>query len=336
MVAMRALLHLLVVRTVAAGTVAADCPTTLSKERLKSLTAYNDKVAKGDICGGWKEYECGMTTPFASCSADIKKKAADDVANYKKTSAMINSKLNDCKPSCGEGSPAPAPPAKIDQTFHTHIDLADPGKTFTLEKFKNAVKDAVKKATGVEAVPEVVLKAFEIVVQYIVPVIADMMAKMKKAIAAANNVAESAVAVSEAASAAAGGRRLEDAKTKVMDVTITIDGKTADAATKATEVKKSAGSGTASALGKELGGTVTVKTQPKAKAKVEAKVKAAASEADKLKTAITSSEVGTAVGGTVTVPNPSPSPSPSPGPSAGASSLSAVLAAATLLLYAAM
>lgn len=125
---------------------------------------------------------------------------------------------------------------------------------------------------------------------------------------------------------------------KDMDVTITIDGSTdpVAAATKAKDVKASAGTDTVAALKTALGGDVTIKTQPKAKAKVETKVKAEASKSAQIKSAISSNTVGKAVGGTVSVPAAQLPQLPPPATGSASSIFGAGLALVMILVQAAM
>jgi len=162
-----------------------------------------------------------------------------------------------------------------------NIELADP-LAFNVDKYV----EAVKKATGVDKLPEAVVKAFEIIVKYVLPDAATM-AAAKAAIAKANNVAENQVQVAKSSARRLGaGRRLA----MNVDVTITVPDKS-----KAAAVQKSASNTTT--LESELGGAVSITKAPVTTAKVETKVKSAPSVTGKLLSQIESA--GPAVGGTI-------------------------------------
>merc|ERR1711937_805060 len=144
-------------------------------------------------------------------------------------------------------------------TVMATIELADP-LTFDLDKYV----EAVKKATGVDKLPEAVVKAFEIIVKYVLPD-ATTIAAAKASIAKANDVAENQVQVAKSSARRLGaGRRLA---TNV-DVTITVPDKS-----KAAAVQKSASNTTT--LESEIGGSVSITKAPVTTAKVETKVKRA-------------------------------------------------------------
>lgn len=146
--------------------------------------------------------------------------------------------------------------------------------------------EAVKKATGVAQLPEAVLKAFEIVVKYILPDATEI-AVAKAAIAKANGVEDSQVEITQSGARRLGaGRRLA---TNV-DVTITVPDKE-----KAAAVQTSAANTTT--LESQLGGSVSVAKAPVATAKVETKVKTAPSASSQLVSQI--ENAGSDVGGTI-------------------------------------
>lgn len=296
----------------------AGCDSSkVTSENAKAMADFNKNLIAnpGDVCSSWNTFECAMTNAFKTCDYKIKSSAAGKVTVFRKMAEAINGAVKSCTANCAEGSPSPAAPSPVLQSFDTLIELADP-TTFTVDKFVKAIQTA----TGVKELPTAILEMFEIIVQYTVPH-GTTAAKLKAAVAKANSVAENQVVVA----AAGARRRLADAPIN-MDVTITIDGKTdpAAAATKAKAVKTSATS-TAS-LKTELGGDVAVKIAPKAKAKVTTKVKAALSETAALKSNMGSSSVNSAIGGTVTVSEPA-----APATSHAASSFSAALA--TVLVF---
>jgi len=195
------------------------------------------------------------------------------------------------------------------------IELSDPLK-FDLDEYV----EAVKKATGVAELPVAVVKAFEIMVKYLLPEGTDI-AKAAAAIAKANNVAEDRVQVVQSGSRRLGlGRRLATS----VDVTITVADKE-----KAAAVQTSAAN--AAALDSELGGTVTVTKAPVTTAKVETKVKSAPSAASQLVNQMESA--GSAVGGTIKAEVKTAAGQTSAN-GASSTSFSIVLAAVVILLRA--
>merc|ERR1712124_53554 len=204
----------------------------------------------------------------------------------------------------------------VETTLMTSIQLSDPLK-FDLDKYV----EAVQKATGVEQLPVAVVKAFEIIVKYMLPESTDI-AKVTAAIAKANAVDEEQVQVVESGSRRLGaGRRLA----ANVDVTITVADKE-----KAAAVQTSAAE--TAALGSELGGEVKVAKAPVTTAKVETKVKSAPSAASQLVSQIEGESVGSAVGGTVKAEVKAAAADTSGAPS----SFSIVLAAVVILLRAAL
>merc|ERR1712023_431641 len=91
------------------------------------------------------------------------------------------------------------------------IQLSDP-LTFNLHKYV----EAVKEATGVEQLPVAVVKAFEIIVKYVLPD-TTAIATAKAAIAKANEVMESQVQVTKSSA-----RRLGAERRLAMNVDVTI------------------------------------------------------------------------------------------------------------------
>merc|ERR1712139_310568 len=146
--------------------------------------------------------------------------------------------------------------------------------------------EAVKKATGVTEIPEAVVKAFEIVVKYVLPD-ATAIATAKAAIAKANDVAEDQVQLTPSSA-----RRLGSERRLAMsvDVTITVPDKA-----KAAAVQTSVANATA--LESKLGGAVSVAKAPVTTAKVETKVKSAPSLTGQLVSQIEST--GSDIGGTI-------------------------------------
>jgi len=162
-----------------------------------------------------------------------------------------------------------------------NIQISDP-LAFSLD----AYVEAVKKATGVAKLPEVVVKAFEIFVKYVLPDATEI-ATAKVAIAKANAVEENQVQVTQS-----GARRLGAERRLAVNVDVTI---TVPDNKKAAAVQTSAANTTT--LGSELGGSVSVAKAPVATAKVETKIKSAPSATNQLVSQIESA--GSDVGGII-------------------------------------
>merc|ERR1719359_1145028 len=197
-------------------------------------------------------------------------------------------------PTCsGSSSSGSSQPSEVTTTLMSHVHYPatfDP-TTFDIKTYI----DATKAALGVSTAPEALVKAWEVLVSYLVPAGADM-AALKTAIATANSVEESAITLTAPARRLGQGRRLN---TQVDVKIVTPDAAAAQA------VKTSAAS--VDALTTELGGAVTVKagSEPKAAAVIETVVKSDASQAGNLQDLITGAEA--AVGGTITAEvNPGP------------------------------
>merc|ERR1711988_1088676 len=287
---------------------------TKSSSCIQKMTAA---AAGGNTCGAWNTYECCLKESFVSCGSDMQSQISTMMSTMKTQYDAILPGLAKCNSAtCSSSESGPSPtPAQVETTLMASIELSDP-LTFTLEKYL----EAVKKATGVEELPEAVVKAFEIIVNYVLPDATEM-SKAKTAIAKANGVAEDEVQIAQS-----GARRLGAGRRLANDVVVTI---TVLDKTKAAAVQKSAADTTT--LGSELGGTVAVKGAPVTTAKVETKVKSAPSAASQLKSQIESA--GADVGGTIKAEVKVAAPQPS---SSGASStFSIALAAVAILLRAA-
>jgi len=287
---------------------------TKSSSCIQKMTAA---AAGGNTCGAWNTYECCLKESFASCGSDMQGQISTMMSTMKTQYDAILPGLAKCVSSACSSESGPSPtPAQVETTLMASIELADP-LTFSLEKYL----EAVKKATGVEELPAAVVKAFEIIVKYVLPDATEM-SKAKTAIAKVNAVTEDEVQVTQS-----GARRLGAGRRLANDVVVTI---TVLEKTKAAAVQKSAASTTT--LGSELGGAVSVKEAPVTTAKVETKVKSAPSAASQLKSQIESA--GSDVGGTIKAEVKVAAPQPS---SSGASSstFSIALAAAAILLRAA-
>jgi len=216
--------------------------------------------------------------------------------------------------ACSSGSSVT--PVEVETTLMDSIQLSDP-LAFNVDEYV----EAVKKATGVAQLPEAVVKAFDIVVKYVLPD-ATVMATARAAIAKANDVLENQIQVAQSGARRLGaGRRLG----MNVDVTITVPDKS-----KAAAVQTSAAN--VAVLESELGGTVSVAKAPVTTAKVETKVKSAPSVTGQLVGQIESA--GSDVGGTIQAEVKSTSPQIS---SNGASkSFSIAFGAVVILLGAAL
>jgi len=224
------------------------------------LRNFNAAVDKDNVCPAWGTWECCFKDAFASCGKDTQSEI----------SAMIKDRLKyfwkakECaSPKCS---------SEVETTLMTDIQFStsDATREFTLDKYK----EAVKKATGLE-LPEVVLKAFEIVVSYVLPD-ATPIAKAEIAIAKLNNVSESQVQVTQGSA-----RRLSVGRRLAMDVDVTI---TVPDASKAADVQASAADTTG--LESEIGGAVSLAKEPVTLVKIETKVNSAPSLVAQLKSQI--------------------------------------------------
>jgi len=270
----------------------------------------------GNTCGAWNTYECCLKEAFGSCGSDMQGKISTMMSSMQKQYDAILPGLSKCaSATCSSGSSPSPTPAEVETTLMANIEIPDP-LAFNLDKYI----EAVKKATGVAQLPVAVVKAFEIIVKYMLPDATDI-AKATAAIAKANGVAEDQVKVTQSNSRRLGaGRRLANS----FDVTITVADKEKAAAVQTSAAKTDA-------LGSELGGTVSVAKAPVATVKVETKVKSAPSAANQLASQIESA--GSDVGGTIKAEVQAAAPQPSS--NGAASNFSIVLAAIVILLRAA-
>merc|ERR1719313_229715 len=142
------------------------------------------------LIGDWQTFECCLTEAYSSCG---KEGQISTMMGTMKTqyNAILPGLANCASATCSSGSGAAAKPAEVETTVMASIELSDPLK-FDLDKYI----EAVQKATGVEQLPVAVVKAFEIVVKYILPESTDI-AKATAAIAKANAVGEEQVQVVE-------------------------------------------------------------------------------------------------------------------------------------------
>merc|ERR1719310_997190 len=192
---------------------AKSCSTSeLQTKSTSCIKKMTDAAAGGDACGTWQTLECCLTEAYSSCG---KEGEISTMMSTMKTqyNAILPGLANCASATCPSASGAPAKPAEVETTLMTSIQLSDPLK-FDLDKYV----EAVQKATGVEQLPVAVVKAFEIIVQYMLPESTDI-AKATAAIAKANAVKEEQVQVVESGSRRLGaGRRLA----ANVDVTITV------------------------------------------------------------------------------------------------------------------
>merc|ERR1711977_246914 len=167
--------------------------------------------------------------------------------------------------ACSSNGPS-LTPVEVETTLMANIQISDP-LAFDVNKYV----EAVKKATGVAKLPEAVVKAFEIVVKYVLPD-AIVVATARAAFAKANDVLENQIQVTQSGARRLGaGRRLG----MNVDVTITVPDKS-----KAAAVQTSAANVTV--LESELGGAVSVAKAPVTTAKVETRVRSKASATGQL------------------------------------------------------
>merc|ERR1712139_500691 len=249
---------------------------TKSSSCIQKMTSA---AAGGNTCGAWQTYECCLKESFASCGSDMQGKISTMMSTMKTQYDAILPGLSNCASStCSSDSAAPA---LVETTIMASIQISDP-LAFDVTRYV----EAVKKATGVTEIPEAVVKAFEIVVKYVLPD-ATAIATAKAAIAKANDVMENQVKLTQSSA-----RRLGSERRLAMsvDVTITVPDKT-----KAAAVQTSAAN--AGALESELGGTVSVAKAPLTTVKVETKVKSAPSVTGQLVSQI--ENAGSDVGGTI-------------------------------------
>merc|ERR1719160_589390 len=295
---------------------AKSCSTSELQTKSTSCTQkMTSAAAGGDACGAWQTLECCLTEAYSSCG---KEGEISTMMSTMKTqyNGMLPGLDKCASATCSSASGAPAKPAEVETTLMASIQLSDPLK-FDLDKYV----EAVQKATGVEQLPVAVVKAFEIIVKYMLPESTDI-AKATAAIAKANAVGEEQVQVVESGSRRLGaGRRLA----ANVDVTITVADKETAAAVQTSAAETAT-------LGSELGGEVKVAKAPVTTAKVETKVKSAPSAASQLVSQIESEEVGSAVGGTIKAEVTKAAADTS----GASSSFSIVLAAAVILLRAAL
>jgi len=286
------------------------------------LTAMTQGLAGGDTCSAWSTYECCLKDGYLAAGCETSQ--ADSMLS---TTKSIQPALANCaSPTCsGSSSGGNSQPSEVTTTLtgHVHYPADYDPTTFDI----NTYIEATQAALGVSTAPEAVLKAWEILVSYLVPAGADM-AALKTAIASANSIEESAVALTITSRRLGLGRRLNTqsgALNAQVDAKITVP----DAA-KANSVKTSAAS--VDSLTTALGGAVTVKagSEPAAAAVIETTVKSEPSKAGDLQNLI--SNAGPAVGGTITA-EVSTSNSGSDVPSTSSSSVcSSSIMLATLVL----
>jgi len=181
-------------------------------------------AASSNVCEGWKQMECCLLDSVASCGKSIQDQVKSRLASISDTlkrQPMFQNALAGCRAATCHSSPAVTEEVEKATSFMADIILEDP-HTFDLDKFTAAVK----KRTGLLEV-EGVLKAFEILVQYVVPEAVDLK-NVKAAIAKANSVQESQIFLGQyKPETNSGSRRLLSprllaSKTTIIDARITV------------------------------------------------------------------------------------------------------------------
>lgn len=251
---------------------------------------FMQTAASGDVCAGWKQLECCLLDSVASCGKSMQdqvKTALTTTSDTFKNNPMFANALGSCgAATCQSTPPAPVKVSKA-TTLMASIILEDP-RTFDLDKFKAAVLKH-SGASGVEGV----LKAFEILVQYMMPEAMDLQ-KVKAAIAKANSVQENQIKFANGGSRRLSAQRLLAAKTMSINVTIAVPD-----AEQAKDVKDSAANVTK--LASDLGEAVSLSQAPVATAKVETIVTSDDPSMTSSMLASKMENVGADVGGTVMV-----------------------------------
>jgi len=254
------------------------------------LTAMTQGLVGGDTCSAWSTYECCLKDGYSAAGCETSQ--ADTMLSTTKSTqpALANCASPTCSGSSSGGSSQPSE-VTTTLTGHVHYPAEYDPTTFDINNYI----EATQAALGVSTAPEAVLKAWEILVSYLVPAGADM-AALKTAIASANSVEESAVALTITSRRLGQVRRL-NAQAGTLNAQVDAKITVPDAA-KANSVKTSAAS--VDSLTTALGGAVSVKagSEPAAAAVIETTVKSDASKAGDLQNLI--SDAGPAVGGTIT------------------------------------
>jgi len=278
------------------------------------LGSFSGAAGSGNVCGAWQSYECCLKDAFSTCDASVQQNIESTIVSTKaQFKGQLSALANCAAATCSSGGQST--PVEVETLLLVAVEI-DP-QAFEVDKYIAAVQ----KAIGVSDV-SAVLKAFEIVVKYLMPSGAET-AAVRAAVAKANSVAESAVVVKMSGARRLGsGRRLGTNA----DVTITVS----DAAT-AVVVKTSAASVTG--LTSDLGGAVSLSQPPVASAVVETKVKTESSATGNLATQIQSA--GADIGGKVTAEVKTVPDVPT-GANGAPSSMDVILAIALILLQAAM
>merc|ERR1712070_197239 len=283
------------------------------------LAALTNSLMAGETCSAWSTYECCVKDGYSAAGCETSQ--ADMMLSTTKSvqPTLANCASSTCSGSSSGGSPQPS---EVTTTLTSHVHYPADYDPITFDI--NSYIEAAQAALGVSTAPEAVLMAWEILVSYLMPAGADM-AALKTAIASANSIEESSVALTITGRCLGLGRRLstQGALDSQVDAKITVPD-----ADKASSVKMSAAS--VDSLATALGGAVTVKagSEPAAAAVIETTVKSEPSKAGDLQNLI--SNAGPAVGGTITAEVSSGSDVPSP--SRSSVRLSSIMLA-TLLLF---
>jgi len=245
----------------------------LQKKGSSCIQTMTATAAADDVCPAWQTYECCLKDSFTSCGSDMQSKISSMMSTMKTQYNAILPGLAKCAAAtCSSSQAGPSPTAaEVETTIMAIIQISDP-LAFELDRYV----EAVKKATRVAQLPKAVVKAFKILVKYVLPD-AILISEAKAAIAKASNVLDSQVQVTQSSARRLGaGRHLEGVwKLNIVDVTITVPDKS-----KAAAVQTSAAD--MGPLESAIGGHVSIANAPVTTAKVETKVKSASSDAARL------------------------------------------------------
>lgn len=301
----------------------------LQKKGSSCIQTMTATAAGGNVCPAWQTYECCLKDSFTSCGSDMQSKISSMMSTMKTTYNAILPGLAKCAAAtCSSSQAGPSPtPAEVETTIMAIIQISDP-LAFELDRYV----EAVKNATRVAQLPKAAVKAFKILVKYVLPD-AILISEAKAAIAKASNVLDSQVQVTRSSARRLGaGRRLAWSvggvwALNIVDVTITVPDKS-----KAAAVQTSAAN--MAALESEIDGHVSVANAPVTTAKVETKVKSAWSAVARLGSQIERgvSDVDGTINAWWLVKDEGTTPAPSP--SSGSSNVSIVLAALLILFRA--
>merc|ERR1712217_841134 len=158
-------------------------------------------------------YECCLKDNFASCGGDMQSKISTMMSTMKTQYDAILPGLSKCASATCSSGTQPTP-AEVETTLMANIQISDP-LAFSLD----AYVEAVKKATGVAKLPEVVVKAFGIFVKYVLPDATEIatakvaIAKVETKIKSAPSATNQLVSQIESAGSDVGGTIKAEVKT---------------------------------------------------------------------------------------------------------------------------